>query len=541
MTTMPLVDAVVVGSGPNGLVAANLLADAGWDVVVLEAQPTPGGAVRSAELTTGYVRDLCSAFYPFSRPPAPIAGLGLENVGLRWVHAPDVLTHILPDGRSVTLSRDVAATASSVDEFAQGDGDRWLRAYDDWLAVRDGLLRSLFSPFPPLRAPVGLLRAAGLGGLLRLGRRMVMPVDALVEELFAGQGARLLVAGCALHTDLPVGGAVSGGLGWLLAMLGQQHGFPVPAGGAGAITDALVARLARRGGVVVCDAPVDHIEVRAGAARVAHTIDGRQWRARRAMLADVSVVALYRQLLDASSVPVTLLEDLEHFRFDASTVKVDWALRRRVPWRPSGAAASGTVHLDLDLEGLRRCGVSLSEGSAPDRPFLVCGQMTTADPRRSPPGTESLWAYTHLPHRRQWTDDDIASVSEQMEETIERHAPGFRQSIVVRQVTGPAQFERENANLVGGSLAGGSSALHQQLFFRPVVGLGRADTPVDRLYLASSSAHPGGAVHGGPGANAAAAALARNSPARGAAYGALMRRLHRHLYGVPPDAWQDQA
>jgi phytoene dehydrogenase-like protein len=319
-------------------------------------------------------------------------------------------------------------------------------------------------------------------------------------------------------------------------MLGQHHGFPVPAGGAGAITDALVARLTRRGGVVVCENRVDRVEVRAGEARAVHTTDGRRWPARQAILADVSVVALYRELLDAAVLPAALLEDLEHFRFDASTVKVDWALGRRVPWRPSGAAASGTVHLDLDLEGLRRCGVSLSEGSIPDRPFLVCGQMTTADPRRSPPGTESLWAYTHLPHRRGWTDDEVASVSERMEETIERHAPGFRQSIVVRRVTGPAQFERENANLVGGSLAGGSSALHQQVFFRPVAGLGRADTPVDRLYLASSSAHPGGAVHGGPGANAAAAALARRSRLRGAAYGRLMRQLNRQLYGRAPQA-----
>jgi phytoene dehydrogenase-like protein len=382
-----------------------------------------------------------------------------------------------------------------------------------------------------MRATVGLTRIAGLGGLLRLGRRMVMPVDALVEELFAGEGARLLVAGCALHTDLPVGGAVSGGLGWLLAMLGQQNGFPVPAGGAGAITQALVTRLSQRGGVIVCGASVDHIEVRSGMARAAGTTDGRRWPARHAVLADVGVGALYGQLLGASVVPATLLEDLERFRYDASTVKVDWALSRPVPWRSAGAAVSGTVHLDLDLDGLKRHGQSLAEDVVPVRPFLVCGQMTTADPRRSPPGTESLWAYTHLPHRRDWREDEVASVAEQMEETIERHAPGFRQSIVVRRVTGPEEFERENANLVGGSLAGGSSALHQQLFFRPVPGLGRADTPIDRLYLASASAHPGGAVHGGPGANAAKAALARGAALGGPAYGILMRRLNRQLYG----------
>jgi len=527
---MPRVDAVVIGSGPNGLVGANLLADAGWDVVVLEAAEAPGGAVRSAELSPGYVRDMCSAFYPLAVPPAPITELDLERFGLKWSHAPAVLTHVLRDGRSVTLWRDLEATASSVDKFAAGDGDAWRRAYDDWQRTGPGLLRALFTPFPPVRAGLGLLREHGLGGVLRLGRRMVMPVDALASELFEGEGARLLLAGCALHTDLPVSGAVSGGLGWLLAMLGQQRGFPVPVGGAGALTDAMVKRLVGRGGVVICNARVDRIEVRAGAARAVHTHDGRWWPVRRAVLADVSAPALYRDLLDPSVLPAQLLADLEQFRFDGSTVKVDWALARRVPWQVAGAAESGTVHLDPDLAGLARYGFSLAEDRVPAEPFLICGQMTTSDPTRSPAGTESMWAYTHLPHRRTWTDSEIEEVAAAMEGVIERHAPGFRSSIVVRKVTGPAEFERENPNLVGGALAGGSSALHQQLVFRPLPGLGRADTPIDGLYLASASAHPGGAVHGAPGANAARAALARRAPLAGLVYGSVMKAAQRRLY-----------
>jgi phytoene dehydrogenase-like protein len=297
------------------------------------------------------------------------------------------------------------------------------------------------------------------------------------------------------------------------------------------LIDAMIKRLTDRGGAVVCGARVERIVVRGGAAQGVLSADGRRFRARRAVLADVGAPALFRDLLPRSAVPSGLLGDLARFQYDGSTVKVDWALSAPVPWRVSGAAESGTVHLGVDLAGLARFGAALDAGAVPEEPFVICGQMTVCDPRRSPQGTESMWAYTHLPHRRSWTPEQIADVVRRIEAAIERHAPGFGATVLGRRVAGPAELEAENDNLVGGALAGGTSAIHQQLFLRPVPGLGRADTVVDRLFLASASAHPGGGVHGGPGANAARAALARRAPVTGAAYGAAVRFAQRRLYG----------
>jgi phytoene dehydrogenase-like protein len=525
-------DAVVIGTGPNGLVAANLLADRGWDVVCLEAADTPGGAVRSGQITApGFVNDLCSAFYPLAGTPAPISRLDLARYGLSWRHAPDVLAHLSPGGGAAVLSRDVDATAGSVEAFAAGDGDRWRAAYAEWLRISPDLLAALFTPFPPVRPAARLLARAGAGDALRLARRFVLPARTLGEELFAGEGARLLLAGCALHTDLAPNEGASGGYGWLLAMLGQQFGFPVPEGGAGALTRAMVTRLRARGGEVVCGTAAESIVVGHGQALGVGTADGRWWRARRAVVADVSAPALYRHLLKPDDLPARLLADLAGFRFDSATVKVDWALSRPVPWTEPGVRRAGTVHLGADLAGLARYGEELGSGRVPADPLIIFGQMGVCDPTRSPAGTETAWAYSHLPHRSAggWAADTVADVAERMEARIEHHAPGFRAAVLARHVAGPAELEAENPSLVGGSLAGGTSAIHQQLFFRPVPGLGRADTPVDRLYLASAAAHPGGGVHGGPGANAARAALARDR--FGGLYAAAIRAAHRQLYG----------
>jgi phytoene dehydrogenase-like protein len=522
-------DAIVVGAGPNGLVAANLLADAGWDVLVLEATDAPGGAVRSAELAApGYVSDLCSAFYPFSAASRPLRDLHLDEYGLRWRHAPEVLAHLLPDGRAAVLNLDPRRTAASVEQFAPGDGQRWLDAYADWERISGRLLDALFTPFPPVRAGAALLAQLRPGGLLRLARRFLTPVRDLGRELFDGEGAALLLAGCALHTDLAPQDAGSGVYGWLLAMMGQEYGFPVPAGGAQRITDALVARLRARGGRVECGVRVDRVLVARNVA-VGVAADGRNWRARRAVLADVPAPTLFLDLVGAGRLPPRLVEDLAGFRWDFSTLKLDWALSAPVPWKSPAAAAAGTVHLGGDLTGLNRYAAALACGEVPRDPFILIGQMTVADPARSPEGTESLWGYTHLPYRQDWDADQVRAQAARMEAVLEEHAPGFGRLVVGRRVNGPVELEEENPSLVGGAVGGGSSAVYQQLFLRPVPGLGRADTPVDRLFLASSSAHPGGGVHGAPGANAARAALARGRAATGPLYAAALGAAQRTL------------
>ncbi|HWS32460.1 MAG TPA: NAD(P)/FAD-dependent oxidoreductase [Actinoplanes sp.] len=522
---METVDAIVIGAGHNGLVAANLLADAGWTVRVIEATGHPGGAVRSGEITApGYLSDLFSAFHPLGYASPVLRSLDLD---VRWLHSPNVFSHLLPDGRAATVSRDPDRTAASMERFAPGDGERWTDAYAQWRGISDRLLDVLFTPFPPIRSGLGLLRGLGTAESLRMARRLLLPVSQLGRELFRGEGARLALAGCALHTDLTPQDAGGGIFGWLLAMLGQQVGWPVPAGGAGALTSALVRRFP---GEIVYGTPVSRVLVARGRAVGVRTADGRDWRARRAVIADVPAPVLFLDLVGERWLPPRMVDDLRHFRWDGATVKVDWAVRGRVPWANPEVAGSGTVHLGADLNGLTRYAGALASDELPKDPFLLLGQMTTADPSRSPAGTESMWAYTHLPHRRSWTAGEIAEHVERMESVVEQSAPGFRSLVEARHVYSPADLEQENPSLVGGALGAGTSAVFQQLFLRPIPGLGRADTPVDRLFQAGASSHPGPGVHGAPGANAARAALARDRGLTGSLYRAAVDGAHRAIY-----------
>ena len=524
---MEAADAIVIGAGHNGLVAANLLADAGWQVLVLEAAGEPGGAVHTAQVTApGFHNDLCSAFFPMTALSPVITGLELGRYGLRWTHAPLALGHLLPDNRFVALHRDLERTAASVAEFAPADAAAWRRLAEQWQSLRDPLVAALFSPFPPVRAGARLAGRAGVAELVRLARTMVLPARQLVEETFAGEGARVLVAGNALHADVGIDSAGSGVFGWLLAMAAQDVGFPVPVGGAGELTGALVRRLCSRGGEIRCGQHVRQILIGGGRAVGVRDADGTPIRARSAVLADVPAPALYRDLVGFEHLPARLAEDLSRFAWDGGTVKVDWALSAPIPWTNGEAAQAGTVHLGVDLDGMTGYGADLARHRVPERPFVLLGQMTTADPARSPAGTESAWAYTHVPHG---TPVDIASVAQRIEQVIEAHAPGFRDLVIGRYVQGPAELQGRDPGLVGGAINGGSGAIHQQLIFRPVPGLGRADTPVDRLFLAGSSAHPGGAVHGGPGANAARAALRRDG-LFGDAYAGIIGSALRAIY-----------
>ncbi|MER7765180.1 NAD(P)/FAD-dependent oxidoreductase [Streptomyces sp. NPDC097619] len=520
-------DAVVIGAGPNGLVAANLLADAGWSVEVLEAQPEPGGAVRSDRgVHPDHVSDLFSAFYPLAVASPVLAGLRLEREGLRWSRAPRVLAHPLADGRCAVLDRLPEDTATRLDGFAPGDGAAWRDLYEIWERLGPDIVRALFTPFPPVLPAARMLgRLRGAGGL-GLVRRLTLPVRRLGEEEFRGEGGGLLLAGNALHADLPPEASGSGGFGWLMSMLGQQQGYPVPVGGAGELTAALVRRLEGRGGVVRCGTPVVEVAVRGGRAIGARTASGERVPARRAVLADVSAPALYGGLVAEEHLPDTLLRDLRRFQWDFATFKVDWALDSPVPWTAPEAATAGTVHLADGIDGLTAFAARLATGLVPEDPFLILGQMTTADPSRSPAGTESAWAYTHVPHHikgdaggrglaGRWDTGESEAMADRMEEVVERYAPGFHGRILRRRILAPPTLEAMDTNLRDGALNGGTAALHQQLFFRPLPGNGRPHTPVKGLYLASASAHPGGGVHGAPGANAARAALRRHPLARG--------------------------
>ncbi|HZF89083.1 NAD(P)/FAD-dependent oxidoreductase [Streptomyces sp.] len=517
-------DAVVVGAGPNGLVAANLLADAGWSVTVLEEQDEAGGAVRHDRgVDPEFVNDLFSSFYPLAAASPVLAGLRLQDHGLRWSHAPHVLAHPLSDGRCAVLDRDLGVTAASLDAFAPGDGAAWRRLHDVWQRVRGELLDALFTPFPPVRAGARLAVRLRAAGGLRLARSLLLPVRRLGEEEFRGAGGRLLLAGNALHADLAPEAAGSGGFGWLLSMLGQTYGFPAPVGGAGALTTALTRRLLALGGTLRCGHRVEEIVVRGGRAVGVRTAGGEAVQARRAVLADVSVPALYGALLRPEHLPGQLLEDLRRFQWDFATFKVDWALDGPVPWRAEQAARAGTVHLADGVDELTRFAAQIAMRQVPDRPFALFGQMTTADPARSPKGTESAWAYTHVPLDAAsdaggegltgaWGPDEQEIMADRVERQVERFAPGFRSLIRARRVLAPPTLEALDANLHHGAVNGGTTSLHQQLVFRPLPGTGRPETPVAGLYLASAGAHPGGGVHGAPGANAARAALRRRLP-----------------------------
>lgn len=512
-------DAVVIGAGPNGLVAANLLADAGWQVLVLEAQPEPGGAVRSDRgLDPAYVHDMFSAFYPLAAASPVIRQLHLERHGLRWSRAPTAVAHPLTDGRCAVLASDVGRTAASLESFAPGDGAAWEGLYALWQRIGDDLLDCLFTPFPPARAGLRLAARLGYADGLRVARTMLLPARRLGEEHFGGEGARLLLAGNALHADLGPESALGGGFGWLMCMLGQAYGFPVPRGGAQALTDALVRRLTTRGGVLRCGQAVTEVEVSGGRAAAVRTADGTRVPARRAVLADVPAPLLYRRLLPQDQLPARLRTDLDRFQWDFATVKVDWALSRPIPWRSEGPYTAGTVHLADSVDELTLFSAQIAMRQVPRTPFAVLGQMTTADASRSPSGTESAWAYTHVPQdiagdagedgiTGRWDEREKEAIADRMEAQVERYAPGFRATIGARRVLAPPDLERLDPALVGGAVNQGTTNLHQQLLFRPVPGTGRPTTHVRGLYLASATAHPGGGVHGAPGANAARTAL----------------------------------
>ncbi len=516
MTTS--VDAIVIGSGPNGLVAANLLTDAGWNVLVLEAQNTIGGAVASSDdVAPGFQHDTFSSFYPLAASSPVLEQLELERFGLSWSHAPAVVGTPDADGRWALLHRDPARTAASLDALHPGDGQGWLDLVATWNVIGEPLLESLLSPFPPLKGGARLAAAMPRAGGLSVVRLLIESARSLAERHLSGEAAKLLIVGNAGHADLSPDAAGSGIFGLLLAMMGQRVGFPAPTGGAGKLADALAARLEQGGGHIRRRAEVVEIVVRNRRALGVRLADGEYVRATRAVVADVSAPALYGQLVDWDQLPARTKRRMKDFQWDPGTVKIDWALSGPVPWIATPDAAPGTVHLASSVTEVARWMGQVTGGEVPADPFMLLGQMTTTDPTRSPPGTEALWAYTHVPQEvrsdeaglitGRWDQSDLDWMAERVESRIERNAPGFTSRITARRILGPREMQQRNANLVGGALGGGTAALHQELIFRPTTGWGRAETPIGGLFLGSSSAHPGGGVHGACGANAARAAL----------------------------------
>jgi phytoene dehydrogenase-like protein len=497
--------AIVIGAGPNGLAAAIRLAKAGCAVTVLEAADRPGGAVRTEELTIpGFRHDTFSSVYPAAAASPVFAGMPLERHGLRWVHPEACYAHPLPGGRGVALYRDLGRTAESLDTGAPGDGARWRDFIEPLIEGFEAIRETMLAGFPPLAGVGRLLGVLGPAGAARFGLLVPASARMLGRRLFEGPGSRAWLFGSAGHGDVPPTGAGSAIAVTYLNLMGHAVGWPSPEGGAQRLTDALVGYLRELGGEIRTAAPVERIEASGGRVNGVHTAAG-EWFDAAIVIADVMPHALLA--LAGEALPSTYGALLRRYRYGPATVKVDWALGGPIPWEAAEARGAGTVHVSGDEPELVAT-IATTQHRLPERPFLLMGQQSLADPSRAPEGKHTAWAYTHGPRMGVGWATELERHVARIEAQVERFAPGFHDRILARHVMGPADLERRNRNLVGGDVGGGSYTL-RQVAFRPVPGLSPYRTPVDGLYLGSAAAFPGGAVHGVPGDAAARAALAR--------------------------------
>jgi phytoene dehydrogenase-like protein len=473
VSTTTQYDAIIVGAGPNGLAAAITLAQAGCRVLILEAKATVGGGLRTGELTLpGFHHDICSAIHPLGLGSPFFQKLPLADFGLRWMQPTIPVAHPLDDGTAVALHRSFEETADAIGR----DGRAWRWLFEPLAENWEKLAPLLLGPFPMPRYPLALAK---------LGVRALWPATGLAGWLFCEERAKALFAGLAAHAILPLEQPITAAFGLILGTLGHTVGWPLPRGGSQRIADALAGYFQSLGGEVVVNQPVQTLA---------------ELPAARAILLDLTPRQVLR--LAGDRLPAGYRRQLEKYRYGAGVFKVDYALTGPVPWRAAECQQAGTVHLGGTMAEIAASERAMSGGQPPERPYVLVAQQSLFDDSRAPAGKQTLWAYCHVPN------GSTVDMTERIEAQIERFAPGFRDLILARHVHSPADLERYNANYIGGDINGGAQDL-AQFWTRPALRLNPYTTPVDGLYLCSSSTPPGGGVHGMCGYHAAQAALCR--------------------------------
>lgn len=465
-------DAVVIGSGPNGLGAAITLAREGLAVLVREAADSIGGGARTAELTLpGFHHDICSAVHPMAVASPLFCALPLAEHGLEWIHPPAALAHPLDDGTAVILEQSIEGTGKTLGSDAEAYRRLMEPLVEDWPRLSAMLLGPM-RPLAGVRHP---------GATSRFGLLALRSARSLAQGHFRGERARALFAGLAGHSVLPLEALGSAAVALVLGMVAHTLGWPFPRGGSQRISDALASYFQFLGGGIVTGAPVNILDDVPPA---------------RAVLCDVTPRQLLR--IAGDRLPSRFRRQLARYRYGPGAYKVDWALAGPIPWRAKECARAATVHLGGTLDEIAQSERAAWQGDHPERPYVLLVQPSLFDPTRAPAGRHTAWAYCHVPHGSGF------AVADRIEWQVERFAPGFRDLILGRSVLDPAGLECHNANLVGGDITGGAQNLGQ-LFLRPTRRLYR--TPLGGLYLCSASTPPGGGVHGMCGYHAARAGL----------------------------------